>query len=150
MQINNELRSKNSFMCWFPWLLWTNKPIHTKFTKHDKTLQGTWTPRHLRLYFSVSLTSHIVNQCKQQPRLWIKRKLQCKLFLVNHYPLRHPVLILCWAICSYQQQRIPLWVAPFLLFCENSEDNEESLLPCIEKIPQGPMLLLLLSVWEKI
>lgn len=50
----------------------------------------------------------------QQPRLWIKKKLQCKLFLVSHYPLRHPILIFCWDICSYQQQIIPLeWLHSF-------------------------------------
>lgn len=63
---------------------------------------------NLRLYISVRLTSNIISQGVQQTRLWSKRKIQCKLFLFKHYPLRHPILIFCWDICSYQQQRIPL------------------------------------------
>lgn len=46
--------------------------------------------------------------------LWTKRKLESRLFLINHYPLRHPNLILCWDICSYHQERIPLeWLQSF-------------------------------------
>lgn len=145
MQINNELKSKNNFMCWFPWLLWTNKPIFFPANSLKK-------PRHsndLRLYVYVSLTSHVISQVMQQPRLWIKRKLQCKLFLVNHYPLSHLIPIFGWDICNYQQQTIPLeWLHSF-----SSVKTQKIMMshcsPAQRRYHRDPTRYSSCSLWEK-
>lgn len=155
MQKNNDLRNKNS-MCWCVCddvcddFLDSYKAINHFFFSQKIHLKNMALQQLEGFTFlsawQVKLPSRICSNPAMDPKDIRMQILLLLLLTPILWDIRIWYFVEVFAVTSNREYFLSGSI-PFL--CENSQDNDESLLPRTEKIPQGPMLLPLFSMWEK-
>lgn len=122
----------------------SNKPIFSqKFTKKS------WHSNNLETLHFWQPDKSCYHLGHAAILLQIKRKLECR-FLFLYTTILWDIWIWYFVEIFVVTSNREYFLSGSMAFLyENSQDNDESLLPQTEKIQQGPMLFPLFSMWEK-